>query len=325
VVVVGLILCVALIFEFVNGFHDTANAVATSISTKAISPRGALLLAATCNFVGALLSTRVAATVGKGIIKQEYILLSVILAGLLGGLIWNLITWYLSLPTSSSHALIGGLAGAAIAAMGVSAINWTGLLKILSSLIISPVVGLAGGYIFFFLLHYLFPRCDRHNDIFRRIQLISASLIALSHGSNDAQKMMGIITMALFSAGILSSIHVPVWVMLMCAATITLGTAAGGWRIIKTLGTRLTKLLPCHGFAAETSSFLVISAATFFGAPVSTTHVVATSIMGVGAYEGRKNVAWPLASEIGLAWLLTLPLSGILAAGFYYLLTLPCK
>lgn len=317
-----MILVVALIFEFVNGFHDTANAVATSIATKAITPRGALLLAAGCNFVGALLSTRVATTVGKGIVNEECILLSVILAGLLAGLVWNLITWYLSLPTSSSHALIGGLAGAAMAAMGGSAINWTGLLKILGSLLISPVAGLCCGYLFFFLLHYFFPDCKRHNEIFRRIQLVSASLIALSHGSNDAQKMMGIITMALFSTGIIPTIKVPVWVMLLCAVTITLGTAAGGWRIIRTLGIRLTKLQACHGFAAETSSVLVISAATFLGAPVSTTHVVATSIMGVGAYEGKKNVSWPLASEILLAWLLTLPLCGILAAGFYHLLTL---
>lgn len=320
-VVIGLILAVALIFEFVNGFHDTANAVATSIATKAISPRGALLLAAGCNFVGAMLSTRVAATVGRGIVREECILLSVILAGVAAGLVWNLLTWYLSLPTSSSHALIGGLAGAAIAAMGFSAINWSGLLKILLSLLISPVIGLCGGYLFFFFLHRILPDCERHNELFRRLQLASASLIALSHGSNDAQKMMGVITMALFSAGLLPSIQVPVWVMLLCAVTITLGTAAGGWRIIKTLGIRLTKLYPCHGFAAETSSVLVISAATFLGAPVSTTHVVTTSIMGVGAYEGRNNVSWPLATGILLAWLLTLPLSGLLAAGFYHLMT----
>lgn len=319
---IGVVLLFAIIFEFVNGFHDTANAVATSIATKAISPRGALILAAACNFCGALLSTRVADTVGKGIIRQDFIFLPILLAGLLGGLVWNLTTWYFALPTSSSHALVGGLAGAGLAAAGISALNWTGLLKIFASLFISPVIGLLGGYLFFFSLKYLFPQCDRYNRTFRHIQLVSASLIALSHGSNDAQKMMGIITMALFSVGVIQSIQVPVWVMLICASALTLGTAAGGWRIIKTLGTRLTKLLPCHGFAAETSSFLVISAATFLGAPVSTTHVVASSIMGVGATQGRKNVSWALASEIGLAWLLTLPLSALLAAGFYFLLRL---
>lgn len=316
------VLCVALVFEFVNGFHDTANAVATSIATKAISPRGALMLAALCNFLGALLSTRVAETVGKGIINQDYIYLSILLAGLLGGLLWNLITWYLAVPTSSSHALIGGLGGAAITAAGLMAVNWWGLLKIIFSLLISPVIGFLGGYLFFYLLRLIMPSCEQKNGSFRHIQLGSASLIALSHGSNDAQKMMGIITMALFSSGYLAELKVPIWVMLLCAATITAGTAAGGWRIIRTLGLRITKLLPCHGFSAEMSSFLVISGATAIGAPVSTTHVVASSIMGVGATRGWKNVAWSLASAIGLAWALTIPCSALLASGLYLLLRL---
>ncbi|MDH7577033.1 MAG: inorganic phosphate transporter [Bacillota bacterium] len=319
---VGGVLGAALIFEFVNGFHDTGNAIATSLATRALSPRGALFLAGFGNFCGAFLSTRVAETVGKGILREEYVFLPIIFAGLLGALAWNLITWYLALPTSSSHALIGGLAGAAFAAFGLPALNWSGLAKIFCFLLLSPVLGLAGGILFFSCLRFCLPRSGDYARVFRRLQLISAFLVALTHGSNDAQKVMGIITMTLFGIGLLPSFEVPVWVMLISALTLALGTAAGGWRIIATLGTRLTKLFPEHGFAAETAAALVIYAATLSGAPVSTTHVVAAAIIGVGASQGRKNVAWNLAREIGVAWLLTIPLSGLIGAGFYFLLVL---
>lgn len=316
------VLCVALIFEFVNGFHDTGNAIATSLATRALSPRGALLMAAVGNFCGALLSTKVAETVGKGIIKEEYIFAPIILAGLLGALTWDLITWSLALPTSSSHALVGGLVGAALVAFGFPALNWLGLFKIFSSLLLSPAFGFFGGFLFFLILQFFFPQFNGYDEGFRRLQLIPAFFIALTHGSNDAQKVMGIITITLFSTGFLPSFQVPVWVMLICALTLALGTTVGGWRIITTLGTRLTKLLPRHGFAAETAAFLVISAATLGGAPVSTTQVVATAIMGVGAFQEARNVAWTLTRAIGLAWLFTIPMSGLLAAGFYRLLDL---
>ncbi len=319
---VGGVLCAALIFEFVNGFHDTGNAIAISLATKALKPRSALFLAAVGNFCGAFLSTGVAEAVGKEILRQEYVFLPIILAGLLGALAWNLITWYLALPTSSSHALVGGLAGAAVTAFGFPALNWPGLLGIFGSLFLSPALGFAGGFLFFFCLQYFFPQFGNHDRVFRRLQLISAFFVALTHGSNDAQKVMGIITITLFSVGVLPSFRVPVWVMLVSALTLALGTAVGGWRIIATLGSRLTRLLPGHGFAAETAASLVIYAATLAGAPVSTTHVVTAAIIGVGASRGKKCVAWTLAREIGLAWLLTLPLSALMGAGFFILLGL---
>lgn len=312
--------CVALLFEFVNGFHDTGNAVATSLATRAVSPRGALLLAAIGNFCGAFLSTRVAETVGKGVIKEDFVYVPILFAGLLGALAWNLITWYFALPISSTHAMIGGLAGAAVAGFGINALNLPGMLKIYSSLLLAPCLGLIGGFLLYNLLRFSFFRHGTYDLLFLKLQLLSALFMALSHGSNDAQKMMGIISIALFSAGAMNSFHVPVWVMLLCASTLTLGTAAGGWRVINTMGNRITVLRPRHGFAAETSAFLLISAATFYGLPVSTTQVVTTSIMGVGLAGGKRNISWSVASEIGITWLLTIPCSALLGAFLYFII-----
>jgi PiT family inorganic phosphate transporter len=321
------IFALAVSFDYINGFHDTANAIATSVATRALKPEYAIFLSASANFVGAIvLGTAVAGTIGSGIVQDNLVLgngSTVLFAALLGAIAWNLITWRLSIPSSSSHALIGGLIGAGWASAGVGAVQWgTFAGKILVPLFSSPVLGLVIGFAFMVVILNLFVRADpRHmNDRFRKLQIVSASYMALAHGSNDAQKTMGIMTLALFSAHAIPDKTVPIWVILMAATAMSLGTAAGGWRIMKTMGQRVVKLDPVHGFAAETTAASIIMVASHFGMPVSTTHVISTAIMGVGTSDRIKAVRWGIARGIITAWILTIPCSAVIAATAYLVL-----
>jgi len=321
VVVVGL----AVVFDFINGFHDTANAIATSVSTRVLSPPQAILMASTLNFAGAVIvGTAVAKTIGKGIVDPSAVTQHTVVAALLGAITWNLITWYFGIPTSSSHALISGIVGASIGASGFGALNIEGLATIFASLMLSPLIGLTFGFGVMVGLMWAFRKYSPSsvNAYFRHLQVLSAAFMAFSHGSNDAQKTMGIITMALFSFGALTTFEVPLWVVTVSALAMGLGTAIGGWRIIKTLGVRLVSLRPVHGFAAETSAALVIQLATHFGAPVSTTHVISSSIMGVGASRRFSAVRWGVAGNIVMAWILTVPATATFAWIFRILLRL---
>lgn len=321
---IGLVILLALGFDFINGFHDTANAIATSVSTRVLSPLQAIVMAAGLNFIGALISTKVASTIGKGIVDPKFINNEVIIAGLIGAIIWNLITWYYGLPSSSSHALIGGVAGAVVAAQGWAALNAGGLLeKIFLPLIASPIIGFLISYvvmgIIFWLVGNMSPKSV--NKHFSKLQIVSAAFMSFSHGSNDAQKSMGIITAALLSSGLIKTFQVPVEVVIACAAAMALGTSLGGWRIIRTMGTRIIKLEPVHGFAAEASAAMVIIGASILGKPVSTTHVISGSIMGVGATKRMSAVRWNVAKNIVNAWLLTAPLSALVAGLVYFVIS----
>jgi PiT family inorganic phosphate transporter len=312
------VLGLAVLFDYINGFHDTANAIATSVSTRALRPHIAILMSATANFVGALTGTAVAKTIAAGIATtpEGNAGQVVVAAALIGGISWNLITWRLGIPSSSSHALIGGLIGASIAAGGVDALNLPGIgQKVLFPLVASPVLGVLIGLGFMIVLLNVFRRAHpaRINERFRRLQVLSAAYMAFSHGSNDAQKTMGIMTLALVSAGILAEPVVPLWVILAAATAISLGTAAGGWRIIRTMGQKVVKLDPVHGFAAETTAATIIVGASSLGMPVSTTHVISSAIMGVGASDRLSAVRWGVAGSIVAAWILTLPASGAVA------------
>ncbi len=311
----------ALAFDYINGFHDTANAIATSVSTRALAPQHAVMMAACLNFLGALMSTGVAKTIGGDIVKSAQMVdQPVILAALVGAIFWNLLTWLLGIPSSSSHALVGGVMGAVIAGRGFDVLNLGGIEKIILSLVLSPIIALVTGYFVMILLLWLFGRYFGPtflNTSFKRMQLISASLMSFSHGSNDAQKAMGIITLALLSAGQIPSLEVPTWVKLACAMAMGLGTAAGGWKIIKTMGTRIFRMEPINGFAADLNSALVIFTATFLHLPVSTTHVVSGSIMGVGSAKRVTAVRWTTARQMVFAWLLTIPASGATSAITY--------
>jgi PiT family inorganic phosphate transporter len=307
----------ALFFDYTNGFHDAANAVATSISTRAVPPGVALLGAAALNVVGALISTHVAATLAKGIVEPTAVTPPVMLGGLIGAIAWNLLTWWWALPSSSSHCLIGGVVGATIAHAGLEPVLWGGITaKVLIPMVMAPLIGFTMGVALMLLLLWTFR--DAHPGPlvrrFRLAQLASASFMAFSHGSNDAQKTMGVITLALFSGGLLPDLEVPLWVKLASAITIGLGTWSGGRRIIRTLGMRLVKLTPVHGFAAETSASAVLLGAAWLGLPVSTTHVITTSIMGVGATERVSAVKWGVTRDIFLAWIFTLPASALIGA-----------
>jgi PiT family inorganic phosphate transporter len=305
-------------FDYINGFHDTANAIATSVSTRALRPSHAILMSATANFVGALTGTAVAKTIASGIATTPagddgQIIVA---AALVGAIFWNLLTWRLGIPSSSSHALIGGLIGAVIAALGPTALNGPGIFeKVLVPLVASPVLGIVIGFLFMVVMLNVFRRAHPRvlNDRFRRLQILSAAYMAFSHGSNDAQKTMGIITLALVTGGVLAEPTVPLWVILVAASAISLGTAAGGWRIIRTMGQRVVKLDPVHGFAAETTAASIIFGASHFGMPVSTTHVISSAIMGVGSSDRFSAVRWGVAGNIIIAWILTIPASGIVA------------
>jgi len=317
------VLGLAVLFDYINGFHDTANAIATSVSTRALSPRVAIAMSATANFVGALTGTAVAKTIGAGLIAPQAEGGLVVAAALVGAIVWNLLTWRLGIPSSSSHALIGGLLGASAAAIGFSAWQVGGILgKVVLPLIGSPIVGFAVGFALMVVIFNLFKRAHPKtmNDRFRRLQVLSAAFMAFSHGSNDAQKTMGIMTLALVTAGVIPEFEVPLWVIIVAATAISLGTAAGGWRIIKTMGSRVVKIDPVHGFAAETTAATVIFTASQFGMPVSTTHVISSAIMGVGSSDRFKTVRWGVARSIVTAWILTLPASGTAAAIAYLVL-----
>lgn len=316
------VIAAAIVFDYINGFHDTANAIATSVLTNALSIPMAILLASGLNFLGAILSTAVAHTIGEGIVAPKAVTQLVILSAMIGAIGWNLLTWWWGLPSSSSHALIGGVIGAAIAFKGFNILNFSGLTKIFTALLLSPILGLLVGWGVMTLLYWIFRNKPPAplNKWFKRLQVVSAGFMALTHGSNDAQKTMGIITLALVSFGVLDTFAVPIWVILVCATAMALGTAAGGWRIIKTVGQKIMGLKPVHGFASETTAAMVILGATAVGAPVSTTHVISTSIMGVGSAKSLHGIRWQVARNIALAWVFTLPASAGMAALSYFLL-----
>jgi PiT family inorganic phosphate transporter len=309
------VVVIALVFDYTNGFHDAANAVATSISTRAVPPNVALAAAAVLNVVGALVSTHVAATLAKGIVEASAVTGPVMFGGLVGAIAWNLLTWWWALPSSSSHCLVGGVAGAVMATTGLEAVKWGGILdKVLIPTVVAPIVGFAVGILLMVILLWVFGRGNPGmlSRRFRIAQLVSASFMAFSHGSNDAQKTMGVITLALFAGGAIPTADVPLWVKLSSALVIGLGTYSGGKRIIRTLGMRLVKLTPMHGFAAETAASAVLMTTAHFGFPVSTTHVISTSIMGVGATQRLSAVKWGLTRDIALAWILTLPAAALI-------------
>ena len=329
-----LVVLAALAFEYINGFHDAANAIATVVSTKVLTPRQAISLAAFFNLTGALMGTAVASTVGKGIVETNVITMGAILCALIGAIVWNLITWWLGLPSSSSHALIGGMCGAALAYGGGDwgVLKWqSGLLpKVVIPMFSSPVIGFVAGGILMFVMLLALRTFTPHlvNSIFGKLQLVSAAWMAHSHGTNDAQKTMGIITLALFTGttsgaltdlpASLAFLHTPTftiprWVIILCALTMAAGTAAGGWRIIRTMGHQMVKLQPVHGFAAETTAAVIIQVASHQGIPLSTTHVISTSIMGVGAVKRFSGVKWGVVERIVWAWVFTLPATALIA------------
>lgn len=309
------VVLIALFFDFTNGFHDAANAVATSVSTRAISPRLAVLGSAAFNFAGAFLSLKVAATVGKGIVDPHAVTLKVVLAGLIGAIAWNLVTWYLGLR--SSHALIGGISGSAIAAAGFGVMQWRGLYeKVLIPALASPALAIPGAIVVTTAILWVIRRRapGTVNRVFRRLQLVSAGFVSLTHGTNDAQKTMGVIALALVAAHPGQQFHVPTWAIASAAAAMGLGTYAGGWRIIRTLGQRVAKIEPPQGFAAETTTATVLWLTAHFGFPVSTTHVVSTAVLGSGAATRFSAVRWGIARTILIAWLITLPCAGLAGA-----------
>jgi PiT family inorganic phosphate transporter len=323
------VVLLALFFDFTNGFHDAANVVATIITTRALSPKRALVIAAVCEFIGPFLfGTAVAQTIGKNIIdistfdpKVIELSVSLIIAALIGAILWNLITWFLGFPSSSSHALIGGMVGAVLVAYGSDKILWGGVLHVVSSLVMSPLLGLIFGILFLKLTFRLFRNATpKVNYFFNRMQIPSSIALALSHGANDAQKSMGLITLSLVVLGFSPAFHIPLWVVASCSAAIALGTASGGWRIIKTMGSKIYRLRSVHAFCAQTASATVILGAALVGGPVSTTHVVSSSIMGVGAGQRMSAVRWGVAKNIMLAWLITIPASAIMAGLSFFLI-----
>jgi len=316
-----LIVIFALLFDYINGFHDTANAIATSVSTKAVSPRNAILIAATFNFLGALSGTAVAATIGQNIVAPHDVVPLVIIAALIGAIFWNVFTWFFGIPSSSSHALIGGLIGAVIARSGSAAVLWDGFLKIVAGLVSSPLVGLVIGSMVMTLLFWIFKKSSpvKINLKFRRLQILSACMASFAHGSNDAQKTMGIITLSLLSAGMIQAFDVPLWVKIACAMAMSAGTAFGGWRIIRTMGGKIFRIEPINGFAADFTSSAVIYGASLLGIPVSTTHVVSSSIMGVGAAKRLRGVRWNIARQIVIAWFVTIPSAALVSMLVYRL------
>ena len=318
-----LVVILALIFDFINGFHDTANAIATSVSTRAIHPVHAIMMAAALNFLGAMYSTGVAKTIGSDIVRSaDHIDEHVLIAALLGSIVWNIITWRFSMPSSSSHALIGGIIGAVlVSSVGVHGLNFYGIGKIILSLILSPLVGIISGYVIMLFLFRFFGqlRPTSINGKFKKMQILSAAAMAFSHGSNDAQKSMGIITLALLSGGYIDVFEVPNYVKLLAATAMACGTAAGGWRIIKTIGGKIFKLQPISGFAADLNSSIIIFGATLLHLPVSTTHVVSGSIMGVGAAKRVNAVRWGVAQQMVIAWILTIPCTAVMGALTYML------
>ncbi len=318
----------SLAFDYINGFHDTANAIATVVSTRVLSPTTAIVLAAVLNFAGALVATHVAKTIASGIVDPTQATEVVVLAAVIGAIAWNLITWAYGIPSSSSHALVGGLVGAALARGGFAIVTWDGLLKkVIYPLFGSPIAGFLVGFLLMSIVAFFFSHSNpgRVGNVFRKLQIVSSSLMAFSHGQNDAQKSMGIITLALVSSGYLKEAEVPLWVKLSCAIVMGLGTAAGGWRIIHTVGQKIIRLEPVHGFAAETSGASIILVASHFGMPVSTTHTITASIFGVGSQKRLSAVRWGIARSVVIAWIVTIPATAAFGAGTYLLLSLIWK
>lgn len=319
------IVALALFFDYTNGAHDSANAIATIVSTKVLSPKVAVLMAAILNLIGAFMGEHVAKTMGSGIVNAEVVAgcQGIVLAALVGAILWNLLTWYLGLPSSSSHALIGGLIGAAIAFSGFEALNFVSIVrKVIIPLVLSPMAGFLGGYLLMVVLSWMFHKAKPRNvnSLFRKLQIVSSAFMATSHGQNDAQKTMGIITLALFLSHQIPEIHVPLWVKISCALAMGLGTATGGWKIVKTMGHKIFKLEPVHGCAAETAAAIVITGASHFGAPISTTHVISTAVLGVGASKRLSAVRWGVAGSMVVAWVITIPASGLVAGMAFLLL-----
>lgn len=319
------IVLVALVFDFTNGAHDCANAIATVVSTKVLSPRTAVTMAAVLNLVGALLGSEVASTLGKGIVNTDVVMGSTILvlAALVGAIFWNILTWYYGLPSSSSHALIGGLIGAAVTHAGFASLNVASIFKkIILPMLLSPLAGFVVSYLVMTALMLLFSSTNRRTVTkgFKKLQILSAAFMATSHGLNDAQKTMGVITLALVLFNQIDTFYVPFWVKISCALAMALGTALGGWKIIKTMGHRIFKLEPVHGFAAETSASLVITGASLIGAPISTTHTITACIFGVGSTKRLSAVRWELAANLAVAWVITIPAAATMAGLSYLLL-----
>jgi inorganic phosphate transporter, PiT family len=316
----------ALGFDFINGFHDTANAIATSVSTKALKPRHAILLAAIMNFLGALTFTGVAKTISKDIVDPYTIHNGsiVILAALFAAIAWNLLTWYLGIPSSSSHAIIGSIAGAAIAASGFASINYKGFIKIIEALLVSPILAFIIGFIIYSIFKVAFKnfKLAKTNKNFRIIQIFTAAIQSYSHGTNDAQKSMGIITLALISSKLIKGTDIPLWVQIACATAMGLGTSIGGYKIIKTVGGKIMKIKPINGVAADISSALIIFGATYVHLPVSSTHVISSSILGVGTAHRVRGVKWDTAKRILFTWIITLPITALFSALIYYIINI---
>lgn len=313
----GFVIFLALAFDFINGFHDTANAIATSVSTRALKPRTAIIMAAMMNFVGALLFTGVAKKIG-GSITDPTLLdngIDIVAATLIAAIIWNLITWWLGIPSSSSHALIGALAGAVYIGAGSDYIKWSGFIEIVEGLVFSPLIAFVIGYIVMMILKWIFAKRSPHtvNKGFRSMQVVTAALQSFTHGTNDAQKAMGIITFALVTSGHLESMEVPLWVKIAAATSMALGTSIGGWKIIKTMGTKIFKIEPINGFAADISAASVIFSATLLHLPVSSTHAITSAILGVGSAKRFSAVKWGVAGRIVITWFITIPISAVLS------------
>jgi len=313
---------VALVFDFINGFHDSSNSISTIVSTRVLSPKYAVLWAAFFNFVAAFfIGTAVAHTIGRGIIHLNIVDNLVILSALSGAIIWNLTTWYYGLPSSSSHALIGGLIGAGIAKAGTSTLVWSGIIKTTVFIVLSPAIGMFLGFFFMVLSMNLNRNSNmaRSDKLYRKLQFVSSAIYSLGHGMNDAQKTIGIIAIVLYSKGLInSSFNIPYWIIIMCYSTIALGTMFGGWRIVKTMGTKITKLRPIGGFSAEAAAACSIIGASIAGIPVSTTHTITGAIVGVGATKRLSSVRWGVAGNIIWAWILTIPIAAIISAITYY-------
>ncbi|MFD2209486.1 anion permease [Virgibacillus halophilus] len=324
-----IVICIvifALVFDFINGFHDTANAIATSVSTKALTPRRAIMLAATMNFIGALTFTGVAQTITSGIANPFDLQngTTVILAALIAAIAWNLITWVFGIPSSSSHAIIGAIAGAVIASDGFGAVKYKGFISIIEGLLASPIIAFVIGYVVYSIIKVIFKNSNlaKTNKQFRRVQILTAAVQSYAHGTNDAQKSMGIITMALIVGGLHTTTDVPFWVQFSCATAMALGTSIGGWRIIKTVGGKIMKIRPVNGVAADLTGAAVIFGATLIHLPVSTTHVISTAIMGVGTSHRIKGVNWGTAKRMVVTWVITLPISAALGALIFFVLNI---
>ena len=320
-VLLVVVIAVALGFDFTNGFHDTANAVATSVSTRALTPRMAVLIASVANLAGAFATTAVAKTVGEDIVASDLINTKTVLAGLLGAITWNLLTWWFGLPSSSSHALIGGLVGAALAQSGSDGVLWHGLAhKVVIPALMAPVIAFTAAFLLLLSIYWIFRRLTRGvaNRGFRLGQLVSGTFVAFTHGANDAQKTMGVIALALLANGNLKEFEIPTWVKIAAALAIAAGTYVGGWRIMRTLGQRLYKMEPESGFAAQTAAGATIWAATHYGYPLSTTHVISGAVLGAGATQRLSAVRWGVAGNIVVAWILTIPAAGLVAAALYW-------